>query len=149
MDRAQPLYSVRVMASGKDTPRVLYYIPNTFAGKNTRNEHGEAVLPYRRAFIKALREWMNSDKVQAANPDPFTWAEAQGYPNPFRIQHVDYGECLTAHASQGSQWAEVHLIWDSPTWGLWFNDVPEGRRYAYTAVTRAAQRVVIWIVPGK
>lgn len=48
-----------------------------------------------------------------------------------------YGYCLTVHKSQGSQWDNVVLYDESST----FRD--EARRWLYTGVTRAAERVTV------
>ncbi|MCY1644777.1 ATP-binding domain-containing protein [Methylorubrum sp. SL192] len=48
-----------------------------------------------------------------------------------------YGYCLTVHKSQGSQWDDVVLYDESST----FRD--EARRWLYTGVTRAAERVTV------
>lgn len=66
--------------------------------------------------------------------------------DPALFLHCDFGECLTCHKSQGSQWADVGVVWDRSLWGMWFNDTPTGRRWAYTAVTRAAKTLRVWYV---
>lgn len=66
--------------------------------------------------------------------------------DPAKFLHCDFGEALTCHKSQGSQWADVGVVWDRSLWGMWFNDSATGRRWAYTATTRAAQTLRIWYV---
>ncbi len=75
--------------------------------------------------------------------------------DPRLFLHVDFGEALTCHKSQGSQYEEVGIVWDSSTFGLWFKgksimiqgqSVSEGRRWAYTAVTRASKKLNIFMV---
>jgi exodeoxyribonuclease-5 len=56
-----------------------------------------------------------------------------------RVLHVDYGFCLTVHKAQGSQWAAVGFV-ACPT----FRRMSERRRLAYTAITRASDRLVIF-----
>lgn len=56
-----------------------------------------------------------------------------------RLVHVDYGYAITAHKSQGSQWNEI-LIYDDG-FATWRKD--ERCRWLYTAITRAAYRIVI------
>lgn len=55
--------------------------------------------------------------------------------------HANFGYAWTAHKSQGSQWKYV-LVCIEPSVRL---DEEEGRRWAYTAVTRAEQEVGIHI----
>jgi len=51
----------------------------------------------------------------------------------------DFGYALTCHKSQGSQWETVVLYLDRPI----KPDEEQWRRWAYTAITRASERVVI------
>ena len=55
------------------------------------------------------------------------------------IQLFDYGFCCTVHKSQGSQWDEVYVYDDG--FGLW--DMNLRRKFMYTAITRAAKKLVI------
>lgn len=49
-----------------------------------------------------------------------------------------YGYCITTHKAQGSQWPRVMIIEEN------FPNVPdEHRRWLYTAITRAEQKIVI------
>lgn len=63
---------------------------------------------------------------------------------------VDYGEAITAHKSQGSQWDTVGVIWRSYQREMWRSGGERyeyTRRWLYTAITRAKTRVVIWEIP--
>lgn len=60
--------------------------------------------------------------------------------NLARVLHVDYGFCLTVHKAQGSQWSEVGFV-SCPV----FRRMTARRRLAYTAVTRAAQGLTIFV----
>lgn len=69
---------------------------------------------------------------------------------PADLLHIDYGECVTAHTSQGSQWKNVGVVWDYSTEQLYYKgsdkDPEEGLRWAYTAFTRASERLFIFVV---
>jgi len=57
---------------------------------------------------------------------------------------IDYGYCLSIHKSQGSQWHTVGVIHDGPCWGMLKREPDTYRRLIYTAVTRAAERLLIF-----
>ncbi|MDR3463298.1 MAG: AAA family ATPase [Beijerinckiaceae bacterium] len=58
--------------------------------------------------------------------------------NELRLnEHFTFGYCLTVHKSQGSQWDDVMLFDES---GVFRNDA---RRWLYTGLTRAAERLTI------
>lgn len=69
------------------------------------------------------------------------------YPNTYtkksqlakNVHVIYYGYAITAHKSQGSQWDEVYL--------LEIADRDNATRWLYTAVTRAAKRLVIFTNP--
>jgi exodeoxyribonuclease V len=70
--------------------------------------------------------------------EPPDWSEllyTDDNDQPARISEFDFGYALTVHKSQGSQWDEVYII---DEWAR--ND---RRRWLYTAITRAAERVVV------
>lgn len=60
--------------------------------------------------------------------------------------HVDYGECLTGHRCQGSQWDEVSVVWNRSVWGMRYHDPDAFRRWLYTCVTRGVSAVTVWLV---
>jgi hypothetical protein len=66
---------------------------------------------------------------------------------PENLIMADFGECITAHKSQGSQWDTVGIIWDYLPEKLWFSDnnaeYENARRWLYTAVTRAQRKLVV------
>lgn len=74
------------------------------------------------------------------------WAKTNGLVNPARIVYVEWGECLTCHTAQGHGFELVGIVWDRPTWGLMKREPATGRRWFYTAVTRAIEQVVLWLV---
>ncbi len=57
-----------------------------------------------------------------------------------RALHVDYGFCLTVHKAQGSQWDRVGFV----SCGA-FRRMRDRKRLAYTAVTRASERLTIFM----
>lgn len=82
--------------------------------------------------------------------DPEERFDVYGAIAPRDLIHADYGECITVHKSQGSQWRIVGLIWDYPTQRLFRDgsqkDPLEGVRWLYTAVTRASEYLRVFKV---
>lgn len=62
---------------------------------------------------------------------------------PFRHLHVDYGEAMTVHASQGSEFDHVIFVLDSASRWIAEQDVVLARRLCYTAVTRAKSSLYV------
>lgn len=60
------------------------------------------------------------------------------FPQIMRPKEFDYGYCITAHKSQGSQYNKVLLFEENFPF-----DVEEHRRWLYTACTRAVERLVV------
>lgn len=67
---------------------------------------------------------------------------------PGALLMVDFGEAITAHKSQGSQWDTVGVIWDDICARRFnsrnYKEYEDARRWLYTAVTRAQRRLVIF-----
>jgi exodeoxyribonuclease-5 len=56
------------------------------------------------------------------------------------LQEFDFGYALTVHKAQGSEWGAVLLINEAPA----FRNGPEyARRWLYTGITRARERLTI------
>lgn len=74
------------------------------------------------------------------------WATAvkdMDYEDVAGLVKLEYGEALTVHAAQGSQWDAVCFVHDS-TLDWYARKEPESyRRLIYTAVTRAAKELII------
>ncbi|MDF3606537.1 ATP-binding domain-containing protein [Paracoccus sp. DMF-8] len=64
-------------------------------------------------------------------PEDLDWKELKG------TQQFDFGYALTCHKAQGSQWPDV-VIYDES--GIFRDDA---RRWLYTALTRASERVTV------
>ena len=75
--------------------------------------------------------------------DPEALAAGQR-PKGRGLLSIDYGYCLSIHKSQGSQWHTVGLIHDGACWGLANRNADDYRRLIYTAVTRAAERLLVF-----
>jgi ATP-dependent exoDNAse (exonuclease V) alpha subunit len=66
---------------------------------------------------------------------------------PVNLVQMDYGECITINKSQGSQWRNVVIVWDRSCDSIAARQgVDTGKRYAYTALTRASQTANIFLV---
>lgn len=74
---------------------------------------------------------------------PVDWSRP---PIKKRLVRAEYGECLTVHKSQGSQWDAVGVLVDRSFEALQHRDAETWRRLMYTAVTRAAKRLVVFEV---
>ena len=76
--------------------------------------------------------------VVSINPAFFDGtAEALSYPERRRSDEFDFGYVLTVHKAQGSQWEDVYLFDES------FAFREHARRWLYTGITRAANRITI------
>lgn len=62
-----------------------------------------------------------------------------GWPERRRFDEFTFGYCLTVHKAQGSQWDKVYLFDES----FVFRD--DRRRWLYTGVTRASERITVVI----
>ena len=60
--------------------------------------------------------------------------------------HCDHGYALTVHRSQGSEWKDVAFVVDWATKKHAQEHPAFMRRLAYTAITRARERVVVFDV---
>lgn len=91
------------------------------------------------------RFWAHPDLVGVDTKD-FRRAMATGLVSTSGAKwlHVDYGEALTVHRSQGSQFQTVFFLIDSATRFLANRDPATARRLTYTAATRAMERLVVW-----
>lgn len=84
----------------------------------------------------------DTDEVVDVVSDPTLFREhAEGRLDPPRyrrgVQLFDFGWVITCHSAQGSEWPEVTIIDDSGS----FRE--EARRWLYTSLTRASERVTL------
>ncbi|MGA0615918.1 ATP-dependent DNA helicase [Paracoccus sp. KR1-242] len=83
-------------------------------------------FPHRAAIsVKVRKEFFDGE------PDQINWKELKG------TQQFDYGYVLTCHKAQGSQWPDVIVYDESGT----FRE--EAKRWLYTAITRASDRLTL------
>jgi hypothetical protein len=98
-----------------------------------------------------IRDKDNKDPLAGVPPDAL-WREARCV-QPWRLIQCDYGDCISIVKSQGSQWKNVVIVWDSTTQWLMEKKAKEGdeygRRLAYTALTRASETAHIYLVNQK
>jgi exodeoxyribonuclease-5 len=67
-------------------------------------------------------------------------AEEDPWPSRTQLYEFDYGYAITVHKSQGSEWDNVVLVDDN----LFCNDKVFRKRWLYTAVTRAKEKLT-WL----
>lgn len=80
---------------------------------------------------------------------PSLWSRVRAEVDPRaapRLLMAEYGEALTVHKSQGSQWDNVGIVYDSMLAGMAARDPDLHRRILYTAATRAAKELTIFEV---
>ncbi len=92
-----------------------------------------------------------SPPLLAEGGDRDQWQDAmdQVTCDPKLVMQAEYGECLTVHSSQGSEWDHVGVVVDDAFEGVSRRSEDEHRRLLYTAVTRAAKRLVVFRVLPK
>jgi exodeoxyribonuclease-5 len=60
--------------------------------------------------------------------------------------HVDYGQAITVHRSQGSEWATVVFLIDRSTRLMAKKNPDQARQLVYTGITRAKERLHVFDV---
>jgi exodeoxyribonuclease-5 len=100
-------------------------------------------LDHTGSLVLAIRP---EDEFTAAGDEPITvtthlkfFRGRETKPDEFERGYVefDYGYALTVHKAQGSQWSKVFIVDESMKFRA------DWRRWLYTAITRASDRVVI------
>ncbi len=87
-------------------------------------------------------------KLLSGNSTSEDWADATLLTgvDEKNVMQAEYGECLTIHSAQGSEFDHVGLIIDNSFEFVKCRNHDEYRRLLYTAVTRAAKRLIIFSV---
>lgn len=82
-------------------------------------------------FLEHQERSRRPARIEERSPE---WIARQAH------DHLDFGHAITCHVAQGSQWPDVVVYDESSV----FRE--EARRWLYTAVTRAAERLTV-IIP--
>lgn len=89
-----------------------------------------------------------SDLRSTVNLSAAELYEETGLVRASELIYADFGECITAHKSQGSQWNTVGVVFSPGIKARWFSSTEKtyenARRWLYTAVTRAQEKLVIF-----
>ena len=79
-----------------------------------------------------------------------SWKSGNGRKLPKELRdlylHVHYGQCLTVHSSQGGQWKKSGFLMDAAYRRMSREDSAMGRRFLYTAITRAAENLAVFVL---
>ena len=121
-----------------------YYDILAKAGTADRNVAESAGLRDKKAK-KTLAQYDEMAKIFAV-PDAVEEIYAKTGMLAADLLFVDYGQCLTVHKSQGSQWNYVALLAGYAFHKAWENPASSEsmRRWLYTAVTRAAKKLIVF-----
>jgi exodeoxyribonuclease-5 len=88
--------------------------------------------------------FVNGDMIGLTQSEYRKWAQRYLRYEETNWLHVDYGQVLTCHVSQGSQWSEIGILWESACWAMHYREPETARRWMYTAITRAKHRASVW-----
>lgn len=113
----------------RQMPMLMYadFIPDHYEDNSPQVIYGDGVFDQINMDYKLFTEWQPT-----VNKDNF-----RKIPQKMKPHEFDYGYAITAHKSQGSEYDKV-LVFEE--------DFPRGdehKRWLYTAVTRAKERLVI------
>ena len=113
------------------------YLRRTFNGETFWVESAAALDNFP-AVALDLRNIVSDTAAEVLVPTSyFEDGEAPDCEPPFDYQIFDYGYVLTAHKAQGSEWPAVAVVNESFVFG------EMARRWLYTAITRASERLTI------
>lgn len=152
-----PILSVLVTAplafGPQAQPRTVWILPDLLTVKGQR-QYRTALSGARKRLEDLYAEWEDGESLRARGSErPVALRAYQtfeqyvigtlGY-HPDFLLHVWWGECLTCHAAQGSEWEQVGVVNARGFLGRWKADVPWSRRWLYTAITRARTSLSIF-----
>ena len=103
------------------------FIPDHYQKDDREVLNGHAVFKQVNMDYKLFSEWEPS-----ITPDNFRRINRKFHPHEF-----DYGYAITCHKAQGSEWDKILVFEEDFPWG------DEHKRWLYTAVTRARQKLII------
>lgn len=100
--------------------------------------------------FNGLAEMFNDDHLRycadALTVEEYAERRYQAIPTPLLWQ-VDYGECVTGHAMQGSQAEFIAVACDKSFWGQWKHNRIAAMRWLYTAETRTSHALALFRLP--
>lgn len=91
--------------------------------------------------------YINLDLIERQPREFWSWYKAlPEWKQDYRLAHIWYGNCLTVHSAQGSQWDEVGFLWGDSFRRMRRRrtEKESARRFLYTAVTRSAEKLSIF-----
>ena len=90
------------------------------------------------------RRWTSSPGAQKMHDNVFeAFLRHEQVIDARQFLCLDFGECLTIHKSQGSQWSRVCVVWDRGMQGKFYHDHAFWQRLLYTAITRASETCIV------
>lgn len=121
-----------------------YWILTECLGKEFR-EYSYACRKERDRYKEAEEEWLLSG--YKTHPKLSDYLRALRVPDMGRCLHVHFGYALTVHKSQGSAWNHVFYVWDKAVFAKAKHNPEEFKRHVYTGITRASERVTVFVAP--
>lgn len=87
------------------------------------------------------------EHIELSREDFGIWSQECGLPKSTKDKFVlaHYGQCITVHSSQGSQWKKVGFINDTAYRKMLRQSGDAGRRFLYTAITRAQENLAVFL----
>lgn len=126
LTRGPDLQVVELTVEGSSLP--VYVLPEGIGMDYSRFR--DLRVPIQRSF-NILQRYADGRGISVA-----ALAEQEHCLSPQDILPVDWGQVITAHVSQGSQWDHGGVLWERACWGMWSHDRATGIRWLYTAASR-------------
>ena len=135
-DARYPMKGEKLMCLRNDHARGLI---NGVGGVTTADAHETALGEL---YLDLAYNGQQMDRLMADtfHFDAYVDTNQSRRDRPPREAQFDFGYTITCHKSQGSEWPHV-VVWDDK---MRVRDRPSRRRWAYTAITRAAERLT-WV----